>query len=127
MIEHALLDPGARPIRFFTRVMLMFSQDRFKTLTEYSERRVPQRYGSAFLFTTLESTNDAFVQGVSKCFYNDYFRSHGASDLTQLFCAYDRLWIDEIETSRDKVSFDRPTTLACGDDCCRFSFKRVDR
>lgn len=126
-IESALLEPGARQIRFFTRLMLLFSQDRFKTLADYAERRVPPRYGGAFSFMTLESTNDAFVQGVSKCFYNDYFRAHGAPDLIQVFCAFDKLWIDEIKASRDKVRFDRPTTLANGDDFCRFAFKRVNR
>ena len=124
-IEQALLWPGAKSIKFFTRMMLLFSLDRFKTLSRYAERRVPPRYGDAFAFTTMESTKDTFVQGVSKCFYNDYFRQHGAPDLIQLFCAFDKLWIDEIKPSRDKVRFDRPTTLARGDECCRFVFRRV--
>lgn len=124
VIETALLTPGAGAVKFFTRMMLLFSWDRFRTLARYAEDSVPPRYGSAFRFETLEKTPDSFVQGVMKCFYNDFFRSAGSPHLIGLFCAYDRLWIDEIDPVRDRVRFERPVTLAAGGSHCSFEFYR---
>ncbi len=125
VIEYALLKPGAGMIKLLMRLMLVFSADRFRTLTRYTEDRVPPRYGPAFAFTVLAAEPDCYVQGVTRCFYNDYFRSVGCAHLTRLFCAFDRLWIDQIDPRRDEVRFERPTTLAQGDDCCRFAFHRA--
>jgi hypothetical protein len=42
----------------------------------------------------------------------------------QIFCALDSVWIDELHQPRYGTRFARPTTLAKGDDACRFQFSR---
>ena len=61
---------------------------------------------------------------INKCLFNDFFRQHGAPELTSIFCALDSMWIDELHQPKYGVRFERPTTLAGGDDACRFQFSR---
>ena len=120
----ALIKPDAAALRFFMRLMLVFSRDRFNSLTAYTEHKVPPQYGPAFTFETVDASDDRFVQAVKTCFYKDYFRAAGAPHLTAAFCAFNTVWINEIDPARDGIEFRRPTTLAAGDTACRFEFSQ---
>jgi hypothetical protein len=61
---------------------------------------------------------------IQQCFFNDFFRANGAPEVTPIFCAMDYLWAEELEQPHYGVRFDRPTTLAQGDDMCRFQFTK---
>ena len=62
---------------------------------------------------------------IHRCFYNDFFRANGAPEVTPIFCAMDYLWAEELEKPQYGVRFERPTTLARGDDMCRFQFTKI--
>jgi hypothetical protein len=62
---------------------------------------------------------------LNKCLFNDFFRAHGAPELTSIVCTLDSIWIEELHRPPYKVRFERPTTLARGDDACRFQFSRT--
>lgn len=125
-IETAVVKPGSWFVKLATRLLLMMPGDTFRMLKRYTENQVPPRYGPTFAFETAEDTHDTFVQAVTRCFYNDYFRARGKPELIGAFCAFDRLWIDQIDEQRDGVRFERPCTLAGGSACCRFEFYRAE-
>lgn len=82
-------------------------------------------YGKTMIYEQDVQDGERSFVNVRKCFFNDFFRGNDAPVVTTLFCALDNLWADEFERdSRYNVSFERPTRLALGDDCCRFQFSR---
>jgi hypothetical protein len=52
-------------------------------------------------------------------------KANGAPELTLAFCTFDNLWGDLLKGDDYRVRFERPTTIAAGDDSCRFEFWRV--
>jgi len=125
-LEKAITEPGGWIIRGFTRAMLYFSKNPMTTLVRYTRKNVPPRYGPTFSFN--EEGNDArsFTLRVTKCYYNEFFTRNGAPELTKLFCGWDKHWIEPNSPKVHGVQFERPTTLAAGDDSCAFTFNRVD-
>ena len=83
-----------------------------------------QLFGSGFNYVQAVQDTDRSFTHINKCFFNDFFRQHGAPELTSIFCALDSLWIGELHQPKYRVRFERPTTLARGDDACRFQFTR---
>lgn len=83
-----------------------------------------QLFGSGFNYVQAVRETDRSFTHIKKCFFNDFFRQHGAPELTSIFCALDLVWIDELHQPKYQVRFERPTTLAKGDDACRFQFSR---
>jgi len=81
-------------------------------------------FGSGFSYVPAVHDNDRSFTHINKCLFNDFFRQHGAPELTSIFCALDSIWIDELHQPKYGVRFERPTTLAGGDDACRFQFSR---
>ena len=63
---------------------------------------------------------------IRRCLFNDFYRRHGAPQLTQLFCATDMIWAQELNEGPYNARFERPTKLADGADMCRFNFTRAD-
>jgi hypothetical protein len=52
---------------------------------------------------------------------------NGVEPLTTAFCAWDRVWMDEIDPERDGIRAERPTTLGYGGPACPFRFDAVER
>ena len=96
----------------------------FVRISENFKKRGEDRFGQAFVYD--EDVQDATrsFTNIRKCFFNDFFRANGAPELTSIFCALDKIWADALEEQRYGVRFDRPTTLAQGDDACRFQFSK---
>jgi hypothetical protein len=96
----------------------------FARISENFEARGEQRFGRAFRYSAdVRDTTRNFVN-IERCFFNDFFRRNDARELTSIFCALDKVWAEELAKPRYGVRFDRPTTLANGDDACRFQFRK---
>ena len=88
------------------------------------KQRGEQSFGKAFQYEQeVQTTEQSFVN-IRRCFFNDFFRANDAPELTPLFCFMDTLWADALHEGDYNVRFERPTTLAAGDDMCRFQFTR---
>ncbi len=99
-------------------------EDAFARIAENFKRRGEEQYGKGWKFVQdVQDEMHSFIN-IEKCFFNDFFRANGKPEITPIFCAMDLLWIDELKQPCYGVSFDRPTTLAQGDDMCRFQFTK---
>jgi hypothetical protein len=102
-------------------------EEAFARISENFKVRGEQRFGKAFVyFQDAQDVGRSFTN-IHKCFFNDFFRSNGSPEVTSIFCALDSVWADALHEPRYGVRFDRPTTLANGDDACRFQFSKVPR
>lgn len=126
-LAHGMATPGRSAMHIATRMLLWGRADKLKALADYSETRIPPRYGASFEVETAERSADTFVQSITRCAYHDVFTRNGAPELTTIMCAFDKMWIDAIDPAKDGVRFERPTTLAEGGKSCRFEFRRVRR
>jgi hypothetical protein len=99
--------------------------DAFDRIAENYLPRGQQLFGSGFTYVEAVHETDRSFTHVRRCLFNDFFRRHGAPELTSIFCTLDSVWIKELHQPKYRVRFERPTTLARGDDACRFQFSRV--
>jgi len=88
--------------------------------------RGESRFGSAFRYAQDVLDEERCFVRIEKCFFDSFFRTHQAEDLTPLLCRLDIVWTEELHRRCSTVAFSRPTTLAAGDDACRFQFVRVN-
>jgi hypothetical protein len=97
-------------------------QQAFSRISENFQKRGEERFGSTFRYATdIRDGRRNFVN-IERCFFNDFFRANQAPEVTSVFCALDKVWAEALENHRYGVRFERPTTLANGDDVCRFQF-----
>jgi hypothetical protein len=102
-------------------------EEAFARIAENFQKRGEQRFGLAFRYAAdIRDSGRNFVN-IERCFFNDFFRANHAPEVTSLFCALDKVWANALEQPRYRVRFERPTTLADGDDACRFQFSKSDR
>ena len=97
----------------------------FARIAENYQPRGQRLFGSGFVYVQALQTPERSDTHIHRCLFNDFFRTRGAPELTRVFCALDSIWVDELHKPRYRVRFERPTTLAAGDDACRFQFSRV--
>jgi len=97
----------------------------FARIAENYQPRGERLFGSGFVYVQAVQEAGRSHTHIRKCLFNDFFRAHGAPELTRVFCALDSIWVDELHQPRYGVRFERPTTLAAGGDACRFEFSRV--
>ena len=98
----------------------------FSRISENFQKRGEERFGSTFRYATDVRDGRRNFVNIERCFFNDFFRANQAPEVTSLFCALDKVWAKALEQRRYGVSFERPTTLANGDDACRFQFRKRD-
>ncbi len=82
-------------------------------------------FGKAYTYEQEVKDETRNFVNVTSCFFNDFFHRNETPQLTQLCCALDMLWADELNEGAYNVRFERPATMARGDDCCRFQFSRT--
>lgn len=100
-------------------------QDAFERIAATFQSRGEERFGRGFTFVAdLRDDRRSFTT-ITTCLFNDFFRANGVPELTPICCALDLVWADELALPRYGVRFERPTTLAAGDDACRFRFHRA--
>jgi len=100
-------------------------EEAFNRITENFKARGEERFGKAYTYVQeVEDEGRSFVN-IQKCFFDDFFRANGMPEMTPIFCAMDNLWAEELEKPKYGVRFECPTTLARGDDMCRFQFTKT--
>ena len=100
-------------------------EEAFSRIAENFKRRGEERFGKAFVYVQDVQDETRSFTNIHRCFFNDFFRANGAPEVTPLFCALDNVWAAALQNGRYGVRFDRPTTLANGDDVCRFQFSKT--
>lgn len=96
------------------------AKDPFETVRTYSLDKSRDAYGPTFKMST-EEEPDSFASIVHTCGYRAFLARHDADGLIDLFCAWDRVWIERLPKG---IRFARPTTIAGGAKTCRFEFYR---
>ena len=128
LLQASMTTPFRAGIQAFIRDRFGISQDApreaFDRIAETFQERGEQRFGRAFTFVPLVTDARHSFTNITRCLFNDVFRANGAPELTQVCCAMDLVWADELSRPRYGVRFERSTTLAAGDDACRFRFFR---
>jgi len=100
-------------------------EEAFSRVAENFKARGEERFGRGYTYVQeVQDGTHSFIN-VHKCLFNDFFRANGAAEVTPIFCAMDNLWAEELEKPQYGVRFERPTTLAGGDDMCRFQFTKT--
>ncbi len=82
-------------------------------------------FGKGFRYACERSSPSEFCARIDSCLFDAFFRTMNAPEMTQLLCRLDIVWADALELNCPSIRFDRPTTLAQGDDTCRFLFREV--
>jgi hypothetical protein len=99
-------------------------EEAFNRIAENFKARGEERFGKAYTYVQeVQDEGRSFIN-IQKCFFDDFFRANGVPEVTSIFCAMDNLWAEELEKPQYGVRFERPTTLARGDDMCRFQFTK---
>jgi L-2-amino-thiazoline-4-carboxylic acid hydrolase len=129
LLRAVLSRPFRRRIADYMAARFGISQDApetaFDCISQNFKARGEQLYGPGWTYVQAVQDHRQSHVYVTRCLFNDFYRAHGAPELTALFCALDGVWIEELHRARYKTRFERPTTLANGDDACRFQFSRA--
>ena len=96
-----------------------------ETIEDYFRATVPM-LGEAWE-VEYERDERSFEMRFTRCGFHDFMVRNGVEELTTAFCAWDRVWMDEIDPDRDGISAERPTTLGYGGGSCPFQFRAVER
>ena len=100
-------------------------EEAFNRIAENFKARGEKRFGQTYTYVQeVQDEGRSFVN-IQKCFFNDFFRANGMPEVTPIFCTMDNLWVEELEKPQYGVRFEHPTTLAGGDDMCRFQFTKT--
>jgi hypothetical protein len=126
VLRSAMTRPFTAGINAFLRDRFGISQDApeeaFERIAETFQSRGEERFGRAFRFVPDDRDEARSFTKITRCLFNDFFRANNAGELTVVCCAMDYVWAEELAHPRYRVRFERPTTLAAGDDACRFRF-----
>ena len=82
-------------------------------------------FGTGFSYEPDVKTADRTWVNISRCFFNDFFRSNNAPEVTRVMCALDIVWAKKLKTGGHNVRFERPATMAEGGEVCQFHFDKV--
>lgn len=128
ILHNAMVAPFREHLTGYIADRFGISQDApeeaFKRIAENFKARGEQHFGKAYIYVQeVQDEGRSFVN-IQKCFFDDFFRANGMPEVTPIFCAMDNLWAEELEKPQYGVRFERPTTLARGDDMCRFQFTK---
>jgi hypothetical protein len=128
LVKQALLRPQKSRVQKLMLWTMNLCRDRLALFASISEKKQLSAYGKGFIFTKhSDNMQSYYATHVHRCLYHEFFKANGAPELTLAFCAFDNLWGDLLQDGRYGVRFTRPTTIAAGDEMCRFEFSRVPR
>lgn len=129
ILRYAMTAPFAEHLTAYIADRFGISQgapeEAFNRIAENFKARGEERFGQAYIYVQEVQDEGRCFVNVQKCFFNDFFRANGMPEVTPIFCAMDNLWAEELEKPQYGVRFERPTTLARGDDMCRFQFTKA--
>ncbi len=128
VLRSAMTRPFTAGIEAFLHDRFGISQDApgeaFGRIAKTFQSRGEERFGCGFRFVPDGRDEARCFTKITKCLFNDFFRANHAGELAVVCCAMDYVWAEELAHPRYGVRFERPTTLAAGDDACRFRFFR---
>jgi hypothetical protein len=131
LLRAALADPLQRDMPAYLTRRFDIDPDlpeaAFAAVATHFKARGEQLFGKAFIYEQEVQTAQASFVNIRRCFFNDFFTANGAPELTPLFCYMDTLWAETLHRDGYNVVFNRPTTLAAGDDQCRFQFTKAEK
>jgi hypothetical protein len=131
MVREALMKPFREGIVAYIQERFGITQEApdgaFERISENFKRGGESRFGSAFKYVQAEQDESRSFTNIEKCLFHDFCRANSAPELTPLLCALDNVWADELSHPKYGIRFERPTTLAEGQDACRFQFTRIKR
>jgi hypothetical protein len=128
LIQAALVEPSRKKMALFSHLIVRFWPDPLRLMSSISRNKARTAYGKAFIFEyQTDDLRSYFTSHIKKCLYHDFFKANGAPELTVVFCAFDDNWSDVMKGPKSRLQFTRPTTVAAGDDMCRFEFRRTER
>jgi hypothetical protein len=129
IVGEAMTAPFKKDVPNYLSNRFGISQDApeqaFDRVAENFKKQGEERFGMAFVYVQDAQDENRSFTNIHRCFFNDFFRDNGAPEVTSVFCALDSVWASELDEKRYRIRFDRPTTLAKGDDACRFQFRRI--
>ncbi|MEQ9618505.1 MAG: L-2-amino-thiazoline-4-carboxylic acid hydrolase [Deltaproteobacteria bacterium] len=109
-ISKAMMD-GINNISMQSSLALMLkackdNPDRLRSIFSW----LMEQYGTTFEWTSPHEENeeeDSFSIEVYKCFYFNFFKSHGVPFLTPILCQLDSLWFDMVNPQKHGFYFDK--------------------
>jgi hypothetical protein len=130
ILREALTGPLREQITSYIEARFGISQDTpqeaFDRVSQNFKSRGEVSFGRSFRYVDdIRDERRAFVN-IERCLFDEFFRRNRAPEITPLLCALDNVWADELSKPRYGVRFERPTTLAEGDDACRFQFTKTE-
>ncbi len=94
--------------RFMFRPLLWLSRDSVTLMSKINWKKWNQRiYGQGMEFDQ-EVSSDSVSLIVNRCAFHHFFERQGEPHLTQVFCAWDRLWMDVVDASTRPIRTERP-------------------
>jgi hypothetical protein len=125
LVRAAVYRVYQKPMRFLVRVWLWVTRDPLRRLRENRWRNLSQRmYGAGMQFDQ-EETEGSVDLLVRRCAFHEFFLEHGEPELTRVFCAWDRNWMDVVDKAARSIRTERPETISTGGACCRFRLART--
>jgi hypothetical protein len=131
VLREALTEPFREQITSYIQARFGISQDSpaeaFRRVSENFRSRGEATFGRGFRYADDARDEGRVFVNVERCLFNEFFGRNGAPEVTPVLCAMDNVWADELSKPAYGVRFERPTTLARGDDACRFQFTKTQR
>ncbi|MXQ55600.1 L-2-amino-thiazoline-4-carboxylic acid hydrolase [Shimazuella alba] len=103
------------------------SENPFRQIVDLSRMREQYFFGSTFTFERVQDDEHAYLLDVTNCFYHNFFSKNNAPELTAIFCEFDNIWIDSIDTKKHKFYFERTETMGLGGKKCPFYFYQGEK
>jgi hypothetical protein len=130
VLREALTRPLQEQITSYIEARFGISQDApeeaFQRVSQNFKSRGEASFGRSFRYMDNVRDDRRTFVNIERCLFNEFFRRNGAPEVTPILCALDNVWADELSKPRYGIRFERPTTLAEGDDACRFQFTKTD-
>ncbi len=117
---------GRRSTKLFTWILMGVPGNRMKTIEKALGSNI-EAFGKTFEYETERNGDESYELKMTRCFFYNYFSKHDVPRLTSVLCAWDEIWMEEIDPAvdRHRVKAERPTLMSSGDDACRFQFRAV--
>jgi hypothetical protein len=126
LVRDAVYRVYRKPMRFLVRLWLWLTRNPLNWLRGDRWRNQSRRmYGAGMQFDQ-EETEESVDLLVRRCTFHDFFLEHGEAELTRVFCAWDRNWMDVLDEAGRSIRTERPETISTGGACCRFRVARTD-
>jgi hypothetical protein len=126
-IRKAFIEPFRKYGKEKTSLTLDSSDNPFKEIVDVSRLREQYFFGSTFTFEREQDDEQAYLLNVTNCFYHNFFSINNVPELTAIFCEFDNIWIENIDSKKHDFYFERKTTIGLGGKTCPFHFYQGEK